>query len=185
MPEVVLRDFLMDHGIDPPAPAGDTRPDWAAWWAERSPTWDDAQCAAAWQVLDRVRFYRVVKQSSRPTVYAVMQVQWGYNDEWFYPGGEGGVVRHAYRSRKKAELECSRLNARAREEWRGIARQGGYEPAGDNQFDMQERLFPGQGPFEPKRQPARQDEVDDEQLWTFTADEVPFFEVVEVELEGE
>src|SRR4051812_28115730 len=27
-----LRDWLMDHGIDPPAPKKDGKTEWAAWW---------------------------------------------------------------------------------------------------------------------------------------------------------
>jgi hypothetical protein len=184
MPEGVLCDWLIDHGIDPPRPGEDGQTDWAGWWSAQFPGWTTEQKAAAWRALDRVRFFRVVERPRRPCVYAVVEVRWDYNDEWFYPGAEGGATQRAYRSRERAEQECARLNAVAREQWANIAREGGVRVSGDNQFDMEDRLFPGQDPFAPRPGPSRQTVVDDIPVGTFTAEEVPFFEVVEIELEG-
>ena len=60
----------------------------------------------------------------------------------------------------------------------------GYEPAGANQFELEGRLLPGQDPFGPDPKPALAGEEDEEgdEIFTFAADEVPFYEVIEVEL---
>ena len=62
----------------------------------------------------------------------------------------------------------------------------GYEPAGVNQFELEGRLLPGQDPFGPGPKPARAAEEDEDgcEIFTYAPDEVPFFEVIEVELEG-
>jgi hypothetical protein len=186
MPESVLCDFLQDQGIDPPAQSKAGRRDWAKWWRANAPSWDDVQRAAVWRALDKVRFHRVVEQPRRPVAYALVKVVWQYNDEWFFPGGEGGQATKAYRSRERAEQECSKLNERERRTWtRHFERDGwGYEPAGLNQFDLEGRLLPGRAPFDPEPSPTERLDEDGEELWTFAPDEVPFYEVVEVELEG-
>jgi hypothetical protein len=188
MPEGVLCDWLQDHGIDPPAPKKSGPRDWAKWWEKAAPRWTDAQRAAAWEALDRVRFFRVGEQPHKPVAYAVVQVVWGYNDEWFYPGAEGGQVQTLYRTRERAEAEAARRNAEERENWVGMLGEDGvgYEPAGVNQFELEGRLLPGQDPFGPAPKPARADEEDEEgdEIFTYAPDEVPFYEVIEVELEG-
>jgi hypothetical protein len=190
MPEGVLCDWLLDHGIDPPAADKKSgKRDWAKWWEKQSPRWTDAKRAAVWEPLDRVRFFRVSERPRRPLAYAVVQVVWGYNDEWFYPGAEGGQVQTLYRTRARAEAEAQRRNAEERENWAGVLGSDdspGYDPAGLNQFELEGRLLPGQDPFGPDPKPARAGEEDKEgdELFTFAPDEVPFYEVVEVELEG-
>lgn len=186
LPEPLLHDWLLDHGVEPPAPAAGRR-DWAGWWAESAPGWTDAQRAAAWEALDKVRFFRVTERPRRPVGYAVVRVIWGYNDEWFYPGGEGGETQTVYRTLARAEAECREQNEVAREQWTAtFADGGGYEPAGLNQFEMKDRLPPGYDPFGPPPRPAGGGKLMEEgyTLETFAVDEVPFFEVVEVELEG-
>src|SRR5207248_323709 len=125
--------------VDPPAPDKKTgKRDWAKWWEKKSPKWTADQRAAAWEALDKVRFFRVSERPRRPVAYAVVKVIWGYNDEWYYPGAEGGEVQTLYRSRARAEAEADRLNAEERENWTEMFRPGGYgyEPAGLNQFDL-------------------------------------------------
>jgi hypothetical protein len=185
MPEPVLCDWLQDHGIDPPPT---TRRDWAKWWDKQSPKWSDDQRAAAWEALDKVRFFRVDERPRRPVVYAIVEVVWGYNDEWYYPGEEGGQTQTVYRSREKAEAECQRRNAASRRDWQGIVgdlTRG--EAAGFEQypFDMEDRLFPGQDPFGPPRKPPAEREEEDDEPGLYATDEVPFCEVVELELEGQ
>jgi hypothetical protein len=188
MPEGVLCDWLLDHGIDPPAADKKTgKRAWVKWWEKQSPRWTADQRATVWEPLDRVRFFRVSERPRRPLAYAVVQVVWGYNDEWFYPGAEGGQVQTLYRTRARAEAEARRRNAEERENWDVmISGGGGYEPAGVNQFELEGRLLPGQDPFGPDPKPARADEEDDDGcgIFTFAPDEVPFYEVNEVELEG-
>ena len=90
------------------------------------------------------------------------------------PGDEGGEVAVAYRSRERAEQECARRNAEARAEWERDLDE--LYP-----FDMEDRLLPGQDPFSPPAQPPARGE--DEEDGKFGVAEVPFFEVVEFELE--
>jgi hypothetical protein len=186
--EPVWCDWLTDHDVEPPQPGPEGRRDWAAWWGSASPGWSEAQRAAVWEKLDRALFFRVVERPRQAVGYAVVKVKWDYNDEWFYPGQEGGAVQKVYLRRDKAEAECTRLSAREREIWSEMFQSGnlGYEPAGLNQFDLEGRLLPGQAPFGPPPAPARAGtEVEDEDpIFTFAPNEVPFFEVVEIDLEG-
>jgi hypothetical protein len=190
LPEPVFCDFLRDAGIDPPA---EPQPDWASWWQATAATLSEPQRARVWEGLDGVRFFTVAERPRRPVAYAVVEVQWQYNDEWYYPGPEGGQVRRAFRSRQRAEQECARRNAEARVAWRRdlhLPEPGSEQAATGPQhdlypFDMQERLFPGQDPFGPPVLPPRrspEDEEEDED-GMFAVDEVPFFEVLELELE--
>ena len=89
---------------------------------------------------------------------------------------------------------CRRLRARRR--WRPRpwhsrlprrfeVEHWGYEPAGLNQFEVKDRTLPGRDPFDPPPKPARTEDEEGDRIWTFAPDEVPFCEVVEVELEGE
>jgi hypothetical protein len=186
LPENVFCDWLTDHGIDPPKQAKKTgQRDWSAWWEKSSKKWNDAQRSSVWDRLDRVSFFRVSERPKRPVVYAVVKVVWGYNDEWYYPGSEGGETLTVYRSHDKAEKVAAEMNSDAREEW-GMAFTDfdmGYEPAGLNQFDLEGRLLPGQNPF---GEPITSGVVDEEgEEWhTFAPEQVAFFEVVEIELEG-
>jgi len=101
---------------------------------------------------------------------------------------------YAYRTRQRAEAECARQNAEAREQWRsdlhlappGAETDPDRDPDALYQFDMQDRPFPGHNPLAPQlRPPTRAQEDAHSRL--FTVDEVPFFEVVEIEVpeEGE
>jgi hypothetical protein len=53
-----LYDWFLDHGLDPPGPTADSSA-WAAAWNRDRPHLTDARRAAAWEALDRVRFFRV------------------------------------------------------------------------------------------------------------------------------
>lgn len=53
-----LFDWCLDHGLDPPGVTDDSGV-WAAWWESHKDGFTPAQRAAVWEVLDRVRFYRV------------------------------------------------------------------------------------------------------------------------------
>jgi hypothetical protein len=177
MPEGVLCDWLQDHGIDPPTPDKKTgKRNWAKWWGKQSSRWTADQRAAAWEVLDRVRFFRVSERPRRPVAYAVVQVVWGYNDEWFYPGAEGGQVQTLYRTRARAEAEADRQNAAGRDRWIDTFTSGG--------IDLEGRLLPGQDPFGPAPKPTLEEDEDGDEIFTFAPDQVPFYEVIEVELEG-
>ena len=185
LPEPVLCDWYMDHGFVLPKPDKKGHRDWAKWWAKESKKWPPERAAVAWEPLNRVRFYRVSERPKVPVGYALVEVNWGYNDEWYYPNAEGGTITTVYRNREKAVKECSLRNAREAESWDGMAADIGYEPAGANQFELNGRVLPGRSPFDPEPTPQRTepDEEGDE-VFTFTAREVPFWEVIEIELEG-
>ncbi len=208
LPEPVFSDFLRDGGIEPPAPRKARSkskpaapPDWAAWWDRNARKLSAAQRERVWQGLDRLRFYEVSERPIRPVAYAVVAVQWNYNDEWYYPGSEGGHTQAAYRSRERADQECERLNAEARARWRrnlhlpapGAAARG-MAMHELFPFDMQTRHFAGQAWFEPPANPPARSaaaiygedhEDSDLEHGEFSVDEVPFYEVVAFELEGE
>jgi hypothetical protein len=44
--------------------------------------------------------------------------------------------------------------------------------------------LPGQDPFGPAPKPTLEEDEDGDEIVTFAPDEVPFYEVIEVELEG-
>jgi hypothetical protein len=166
----VLCDWLLDHGIDPPPPLVDGKRDWAAWWDRESPTWTDDQRRAAWRPLDKVQFFRLRETPRREVAYAVVQVQWAYDDSWYQASPEGGEVQTLYRRRERAEAEAARLSAVARAEW----------IAGEQTLDLDQRPDPGQDAFDPPHTP------DPEKYGgrLIDADRAEFFEVVVVELEA-
>jgi hypothetical protein len=198
MPPNVYADWLQDHDIEPPAmPTATsgwfgwgkaTSPppiDWSAWWVKSKVNWSERQLLAAWEPLTNARFFIVNEKPKRDVVYAVVKVLWNYNDEWYYPGSEGGQLLHAYRSRERAEKECADWNAAERDVWR----QQGADPDDMTRdmflrypFDMEERRFADENPFEQVRKPP-QERDDDDDGGQFSVDEVPFFEVVELECE--
>ena len=219
LPEPVFRDFIKDAGLEPPAivaPAFDPSsprylpgvrikhlidtqatefPTWADWWDTTAPTLSAELVARVWEGLDRVRFFQAEERPVRAVAFAVVEISWNYNDEWFYPAAEGGAPHTAYRTRERADAECARMNAEARERWRsrlnlpapGVVPDG-VEHYAAFPFDMQDRPFPGDDPFAPRRQPPKRvllDESDDDGDGNFAVDEVPFYEVIAFELPEE
>jgi hypothetical protein len=221
MPESVFCDFLEDVDIVLPLfdPVGDTddlgqplnsftraileqKPlpegvyrSWAHWWDKCRDSLSPNQIARVWEAMDRLRFFSVSEQPKRTVAYLVLEIRWNYNDEWYYPQAEGGAPHTAYRTRARAEEECARLNAEAREEWRGalnLPALGAPVPAGIGAynlypFDMEDRRFPDEEPFGPHREPPHraipgEDDPDDYEGGCFGVDEVPFYEVQEIEL---
>lgn len=209
MPEPVFRDFIKDVGIEPPTlvpipttdevgqplsrptrrlkqreatPPGTFR-DWSAWWDAIGPTLSAEQVGRVWEGLDRVRFFRVEERPVRAVGFVVVEVEWIYNDEWYHPLIEGGMPLTAYRTRERAEAECARLNSEARERWRRDLHLPSADAAGFAVFlfDMQNRPFPGDDPLGPRRKPPERANARNSG-GKFSVDEVPFYEVVELEL---
>lgn len=211
MPEAVFRDFIKDAGIEPPTiveppttdedgkplprqqlkrpytwPAATYR-GWETWWDAVAPTLSAERVARVWEGLDRVRFFSVEERPVRTVAFVVVEISWNYNDEWYDPPPEGGGAHTAYRTRERAEAECERMNAEARDRWRESLRlpeaeapaeaMPGYEAF---PFDMQGRVFPGEDPFGPRRKPPARGA--ENQRGKFGVDEVPFYEVIEFEL---
>ena len=69
-------------------------------------------------------FYTVAERPVRPVGYAVIEVEWRYNDEWYYPPTEGGRAVRVFRSRDRAEEECRELMQRFFRERRSTQRSG-------------------------------------------------------------
>lgn len=188
LPEHALCDWYMDHGFDPPAPNAKGVREWAKWWTKNRKGWKGERAAVAWEPLHKVRFYRISERPKVPVGYALVRVNWDYNDEWYYPCPEGGTVFSVFRSREKAMDECDHHNDIGRDVWDESVREYGYEPAGGNQFELNDRVLPGASPFDRPPKPGPPDPEDDApeaaECGKFSADEVPFWEVIEIELEG-
>jgi hypothetical protein len=177
-----LRDWLMDHGITPPDAKKDGATDWAGWWKKNQKKLGAEKCAAVWEVLDKVRFFAVNEEPARPVGYAVIEIHWEYNDEYYAADEEGGRLVKVYRSRERAAAECARMNESAREEWSIVDDYVAEWADGDDEndtaaFDMQERLYKRRGLVGDQKLAKR------EGMYK-SARDVPFFEVIEVELEG-
>ena len=170
-PAEVVLDWLADHGIDPP-PVVNGSHDWAGWWDREHPTWTVDQRRVAWVPLDKVRFFRMREAPRRPVAYAVVRVEWAWDDSWYQASPEGGTVQTLYRRRERAEAEAARLTADARR---------AMPPDGDVTLDLDQRPDPGLDPFDPPRTVA----LAEYGGRLTTPSEAEFFEVVAVELEGD
>ncbi len=179
-----LRDWLMDHGIDPPAAKKDGTTDWSAWWKAHHKKLSAEKRAVVWEVLDKVRFFAVREEPVRPVGYAVMELNWEYNDENYSASSDGGRLFKVYRTRERAEAECAARNEEAREEWSFVDdMMGDYDELDEDEddmmaaFDMQDRLRHQRGMTDDQKLKKG------EGLFN-SSEKVPFFEIIEVELEG-
>jgi hypothetical protein len=179
-----LRDWLMDRGIDPPEPKKGGTANWAEWWKKNHKKLGAAKRAAVWEALDKVRFFAVREEPARPVGFAVVMVNWEYNDEFYDANVEEGEVVQVFRSRERAEKECASQNEIARDAWADVT--GDFGDEFDNEedeedeyamFDMRDRLRRRRGMVNGEKLKKG------EGLYRNTAG-VPFYEVIEVELEG-
>ncbi|MBN9122294.1 MAG: hypothetical protein J0I06_24670 [Planctomycetes bacterium] len=176
-----LRDWLMDHGVDPPEPKKDGAADWSAWWKQNQKKLGAEKRAAVWEALDKVRFFTVREEPARPVGYAVVVVNWEYNDEFYDANTEQGEVIRVFRTRERAEAECADNNDIARDVWAEALGDAEIELDDEDEefamFDMRDRLRRRRGllPGEKLKE--------GEGLFRTTAN-VPFYEVIEVSLEG-
>ncbi len=180
-----LRDWLMDRGIDPPEPKKDKTTDWPAWWKKHQKALGSEKRAVVWEALDKERFFAVREEPVRPVGYAVIEINWEYNDENYSADEEGGRVLKVFRARARAEAECAARNAAAREEWSFVDEfAAGFEDDLDEDedfgmaaFDMTGRIRHRRGLTDDKKLGKR------EGLYNSSADAI-FYEVIEVTLEG-
>jgi hypothetical protein len=187
--ELRLRDWLMDRGIDVPMPNNKNVIDWGTWWQKSGKKLTAEHKAIVWEALDKLRFFTVREEPVRPVGYAVLEVNWEYNDEYFDADSEGGNLVKVFRSRERAEAECANRNTVARRQWGGFGRQFAELYANDESDD--EEFDPNDLPvFDMRKRLARKRGFGDdstlkprEGYYASTAG-VPFFEVIEVELEG-
>jgi len=135
LPEPVFCDWLMEAGIEPPAPVKDMRSAWRAWW-DRVVTQRNVltrnQLAHLLEGLDRLplQVYEVEEvesvdePTSTQTVYAVVDSFWRYNDATFDGANKGLKV---YRTKHQALAERDRLASELAERERRLnARDPGY-----------------------------------------------------------
>lgn len=169
-----LRDWLMDHGIEPPKAKKDGTTNWSAWWKKNQKQLGAEKRAAVWEVLDKVRFFAVREEPVRPVGFAVVEINWEYNDATYDADAEGGLLLKVYRSRERAEAECAARNAESRAEWDFM---DGMFDDDDVIFDMEDRVRRRRGMLGHEKLKKGEGGFCD------TAS-TPFFEVVEVELEG-
>jgi hypothetical protein len=168
-----LHDWLLDAGLTPPRPGKKGR-DWAGWWEKSRRRMTAPQYEKVWEALDKVRFFAVVESPRWPVVYVLATINWGWNGDWLVAEPEGGLCDHAFTDRRAALEECERANDHYREHFSST-------PAGGVGLDLSWRRAYQGDPLTtrpPVRQEQREGLVEDEE-------EVPFTEVLEVELAGE
>jgi hypothetical protein len=177
-----LRDWLMDHGITPPEPKKDGTTNWSDWWKKNQKKLGPEKRAAVWEILDKVRFFAVREEPVRPVGYAVIEINWEYNDEYFSADPEGGRLVKVYRNRERAEAESAARNEEARHHRGEVEDMFEYEDDDDEDFvdaafDMEDRLIRRRGLIGDQKLKKGEGRYRN-------TNGVPFFEVTEVELEG-
>ncbi|HJZ92634.1 MAG TPA: hypothetical protein VKE40_17290 [Gemmataceae bacterium] len=149
-----LFDWFLDLGLDPPGVTPDSAV-WTAWWDRYQPEMTDAQRAAAWEVLDRVRFFRVTESPAGRAMHLVAEPHFE-EDPIAFPYGTfryvGCTPYMLVRTRETADDLCHQLHV-AR-----VVRQGGYEAAPDvleswvrpepDEFTLEEPVFDPYDPYE-------------------------------------
>jgi hypothetical protein len=168
-----LHDWLLDAGLTPPKPGKKGR-DWSGWWEKAKRRMTAPQREKVWQALDKVRFFEVVESPRWPVIYLLAQINWEWNGDWLLAEPEGGGCGHAFTDRRAALEECERANDLYRDHFRST-------PAEEVGLDLSWRRA-YQGDPLTTAPPTRQ-----QQLEGLVADveEVPFAEILEVELAGE
>jgi hypothetical protein len=178
-----LRDWLMDHGVTPPDPKADGTTDWVGWWQKGQKKLGAEKRAAVWEALDKVRFFTVREEPVRPVGYAVVMVNWEYNDEFYDAHPEQGEVIQVFRTRERAEAECAEQNDMARDTWADALEADEIELDDEDDedeyamFDMRDRIQRRRGLLPDEKLKKG------EGLFRTTTG-VPFYEVIEVALEG-
>jgi hypothetical protein len=98
LPDPILRDFLMDAGVEPPA-AGVP---WADWWTATRATMSDEHQVRVWRAADKVRFFEVTEEPDGPQVHVVVDVTWEERAGVHVAEWDGGELIRACRSLKRA-----------------------------------------------------------------------------------
>jgi hypothetical protein len=103
LPEPIFQDWLRDAGIEPTQRGQKEPVNWFGWWEQARVNLSAEQVAHVWAGLDRVRFFEVAARPEGRIGYAVVRVEWEYNDSWFEPGAEGGAPFKVFRRWAAAE----------------------------------------------------------------------------------
>jgi hypothetical protein len=107
LPEPIFLDWVSDTGLTPPKAKKKAARDWAAWWDETRSEMVGEQHARLWEGLNKLHFFRVDERPDAPLGYAVLSLNWEYNDGYYHLNDEGGTVQAVYRTRERA-LEAAR-----------------------------------------------------------------------------
>jgi len=97
-PGPILRDFLMDVSIEPPAPGIA----WEAWWVANREQLSDEQQARLWQAVDKVRFFEISEAAVGPEVHVVVDVVWEEREGIHVADWDGGELIRACRHVQRA-----------------------------------------------------------------------------------
>lgn len=126
-----------------------------------------------------MRFYAVTDRPPRPVGYMLLEVDWESDDNFLHATGDTAGVVTVFRSRERAEAECAARNAAVygRYQSEGDEPPGDFNPEHGAPFDTRYRLKHQRALF------GVSELGRGEGLFP-SATGVPFFEVVEVELEG-
>ena len=111
-----LNDFLLDHGVKPPARPEAGHAAWLEWWKAKHKGMSAAEREVVWQALDKVRFYEVVERPA--VVYATLEIAWKVGverGEDMPCDCEGGYVRQLFRSSAPALRAAAELDEQLRE----------------------------------------------------------------------
>jgi len=155
LPAYALHDFLLDHGVNPPA--NTARPDYADWWEQNTRWLTNDQRAVVWRACDKLKLFEVVEEDDNRAVWRVMEIPWRRSDgEGWTPSHEGGLPVSVWPTVREAKRAAEALTHRRRAEW---------DPAAE--FELHRR--------------AGYAHAD---LWP-TREQVPFAEVVRVPLADE
>jgi hypothetical protein len=150
LPGGVFIDLLADLGLEPPALMASLKRDWLRWWLGVP----EQKRGPIWEALDRLRFYAVVERPACRIGYALVGLNWHYNDQNYFLNDEGGTVHAVYRTRERAE-------------------EVGRQRFGSHREGASLDYFPTQA-----------DPLDPESVWRMFQAGPHNFEVVEIELEG-
>jgi hypothetical protein len=157
-----LRDWMLDAGLTPPAEGED----WAGWWEKNQAGLTQLQRDRVWQACDRVRFHEVVECPARRVAYVVVGINWHYSDQDFYAGAEGGRAVRAFSTREKAEAYVRRATRSERRRY-----------TSEEPFQLRARVQNQADPL------CLQGEVGDEYDEIESVEDVPMFEVTQIEVE--
>jgi hypothetical protein len=118
-----LHDWFLDIGVEPPGVTADSAT-WADAWAHAQPHMSARQHAAAWESLDRVRFFRVTDGEVGRPLFLVARPHFEF-DLLDFPRTTnsqyvGGIPYMLVRTRATADELCHTLYVD------GIVREGGY-----------------------------------------------------------
>ncbi|MDY3563616.1 hypothetical protein R5W23_005232 [Gemmata sp. JC673] len=116
LPEPIFADWLRDASIEPPV-AQVQAVNWTEWWEQTHKGLAPEQVAHVWAGLDRVRFFEVVARPAGSVGYAVVKIEWEYNDDWYEPGAEGGTPLNVFRTRAAAEALWRQLEQQERADY--------------------------------------------------------------------